>query len=707
MAREAGSPRTPLEGWRDLSPPSLVAAWPRWLNDTTIVYSGATTRDLHGAYTVSAAAPSRPRSLGRRNTPSANVPLRDGGVLYSQLDFTDPYRIRSDLYLDRRGRTRRLTRGARLSGADARPDGGIVAMQAVPGGARLVRVSADGRTVTPLTEGGADLQYMEPRWSPDGSLIAAATWRRGGISAIVVLDTLGRTLAEISPARAVQGAPSWSPDGRSILFSSDRGGTPDIYVASVPADVSAHRATAWTQTQVAPPIRLSDAPTGLFEPQLSPDGKTIGAVFFRADGYRVGAAPFRSADVAADSGGLGIVRVAGAPSLGPVTRDTSGISSYSPWASLRPRYWLPLVEESLGRGYRLGGMTSGQDLVGRHAYAGTLLVPTDNTGIVGTFDYRYAGLGQPVVGATLIQDWDVRARASDGEIRRRTQHAIVSATFARPRYRTSSSLTVGAGVQRRHFAVVPAELRPNLPAELQAALRDSTYPRAFLSGSWGNAYRTAYGISPEDGLTLNGSIDQRWGRGASASASRTYIGAVTGYKSLDLPGFARHVLALRVAGGLADRNATTTLEVGGVSGGVLSVLPGYAIGSGREQFPVRGFGAASLEGTRAAAGSLEYRLPLLIPGRGFRLLPFFLDRTSLSFFYDAAAAWCTTLDVASCYPVRRENRWLGAAGAELNVNAAILSWDVPSRFRFGVAHPVTDPVGAPPLTSYFTVGLSF
>jgi hypothetical protein len=374
---------------------------------------------------------------------------------------------------------------------------------------------------------------------------------------------------------------------------------------------------------------------------------------------------------------------------------------------LWPRYWLPLLEETFGTGYRLGGMTSGQDLVGRHAYSATLLVPTDNTGIIGTLDYRYAGLGQPVLGATVIQDWELRARATDGEIRRRTQHAIVSATFARPRYRTSSSVTIGAGVQRRHFAVVPAELRASLPAEIQAALRDSTYPRAFIGGSWGNAYRTAYGISPEEGFTLNGSIDQRWGRGATAAASRTYVGAVTGYKSLDLPGFARHVFALRVAGGLADRNATSTLEVGGVSGGILSVLPGYAIGTGREEFPARGFGAASLEGTRAAAASAEYRLPLLIPGRGLRLLPVFLDRTSLSVFYDVAAAWCTTVTVASCYPERREDRWLAAVGAELNIVAAILSWDVPSRFRLGLAHPVTDPVNAPPLTSYFAIGLSF
>ena len=45
--------------------------------------------------------------------------------------------------------------------------------------------------------------------------------------------------------------------------------------------------------------------------------------------------------------------------------------------------------------------------------------------------------------------------------------------------------------------------------------------------------------------------------------------------------------------------------------------------------------------------------------------------------------------------------------AEINLVAAVLSWDVPYRFRFGVAHPVTRAVDAPAVSSYFAVGLAF
>jgi hypothetical protein len=378
-------------------------------------------------------------------------------------------------------------------------------------------------------------------------------------------------------------------------------------------------------------------------------------------------------------------RVAAAD-LGAPASDTGRIRRYSPWSSLRPRYWLPLFEAGLGNGYRLGGMTSGADLVGRHAYGAQLLVPTDGSGVAGAVDYSYAGLGQPVLGATFIQDWEL-VRSG---VRRRTQSGVVSATVARPRYRTFAALTVGGGLQ-----------------QVRRALADSTYPRAFISGSWGNTYRSAYAISPEGGVTLAGRVDQRWSRGASSAPSRTYIGAATGYRSLDLPGFARHVVALRVAGGLADREAATALEVGGTSGGTLSILPGYAVGTGRYPFPVRGFAAAALEGSRAVAASVEYRAPLLIAARGLGLLPFFVDRTSLSLFYDAGAAWCPTSLAALCFPASIDRRWIASVGGEVNVTAAVLSWDAPYRFRVGLAHPVTRPVEAPTLSLYFAIGLAF
>jgi hypothetical protein len=58
-----------------------------------------------------------------------------GGVVASELEFTDPYALRADLFrVDDAGRERRITRGARLLAPDVASDGSVVAVQVDGGG---------------------------------------------------------------------------------------------------------------------------------------------------------------------------------------------------------------------------------------------------------------------------------------------------------------------------------------------------------------------------------------------------------------------------------------------------------------------------------------------------------------------------------------------------------------------------------------------
>ena len=136
--------------------------------DTSLIYAGECAR-IHPPTNVVVGIELR---LGRRNGFSPNVRLADGSLLFSQPDFLDPYHIRNDLYVQRNGVETRLTRGARLSAPDVRADGEIVAVQNSPGTTRLVRVSRDARTIVPITGTSLDNNF-DPRWSPDGSRIAA------------------------------------------------------------------------------------------------------------------------------------------------------------------------------------------------------------------------------------------------------------------------------------------------------------------------------------------------------------------------------------------------------------------------------------------------------------------------------------------------------------------------------------------------------
>jgi hypothetical protein len=381
-----------------------------------------------------------------------------------------------------------------------------------------------------------------------------------------------------------------------------------------------------------------------------------------------------------------------------------------------PRYWYPVIEDAPARGTLLGAQTSGVDVVGRHAYAAYLAVPTTGSYPMGGIAYRYAGLRRPLFDAAASQDFDdqgdlLQSGTSEvvGTLLKRTRDASLSATFVRPRVRTSASVSLGAGVERRDFLTDPRAFLTQLDTTFQ---RPYTFPRLFVAASFGNVQRPALSISPEDGVALAVTVRERWRTDrARGTRSTSTVGTAAAYKSLDLPGFAHHVLALRAAGGLADRRAGTALEVGGTSGTVVDLFPGYTVGEGRRTFGVRGFPAASTYGTRAATASLEYRAPLVLASRGIALLPFFLDRSSLSLFGDWGIAACAAdpLYASTCAPAPRIGRPIASAGAEVLLSAAILEWDAPQLLRFGLAAPVVgrERAGAKRVTPYLAFGLAF
>jgi hypothetical protein len=693
----------PLPGWTPLAAENFIAGYPRWVDDTTIVYAGAAPRELFAARTVDLAA--RRGMLGRLNSSTPNVRAPGGARVFAQHDLLDPYRYRSDLYREDGGVTTRLTRGARLLEPDVRADGWMVATQLVPGGSRIVLLPPDAERVIPLTRGDTDEQWSSPRFSPDGSRIAAILRQRGGQSIVTILSPQGEQLGGTFGTRGVLSGVSWTPDGASILVGSDVEGRADIYITPVDGP--------------GPPRRLSGTATGLFQPELSPDGRRVAAVQFTSRGFEVGVA---EVELAPGRGGADppVGRVSSRP-LPQVEAIGDSARSYSAWRSLLPRYWLPLVVAENGA-TSAGAMSSGRDVIGRHEWGADFLVPMTDVGATWGATYRYAGLGIPWLELSAAQSWaSPRAVVSGGEVvgefRRRTRDATLAASFLRPRVRTAMSASVGVGVRMRDFETRP---RPLIDRLNPRARSDSVTPRLFASASYSNTRRAVHAISPEEGFTAFALVNQRWGRrwtDATEEARRervithTLVGATSAYFPLELPGFARHVIAMRVAGGFADNRGADVLDVGGVSGTPLAILPGYTLGEGRRTFPVRGFTDGALSGWRALAGSAEYRAPILMSARGLGMLPLFLDRTSISVFADAGGIWCDGRTMAACgaSAADRARIWIASTGAELNVDAAVLSWDLPYRLRGGLAVPVAgrERVRANAMTAYFAAGLAF
>ncbi len=682
LSRSAPSRALPLAGWRDLSRGGRTVVFPRWADSTSLIFTGADGKSAPSAYR--AQTNGEVRAIGRRNEVNANGARRDGVIVYSQLDFTDPYHVISDLWMQRGGEETQLTFGARLSEADVRADGEIIAVHTVPGGAQLVRVSASGARITPVTTNASiDTAWAEPRWSPLGDRIAATRWTRGGFADVVVLDSAGRVIREITHDRAFDASPSWTPDGRALLFSSDRTGVSELYVVSLDAAGAA-------------PRLLSRATTGVFFPALSPDGRTLAAVRFGVAGFTVGIAPAELTGASAPPVDRGFDPVV----MEPVTKSDAPSVKYSPWRSLLPRYWLPLADQNSKGDITLGAITSGVDIVGRHAYQAQALFDLrgDEHAFFGAYEYR--GLGQPVVDASIEQAWDRaglfnNTRMYVGDLRRRARIYDLSLTMRRPRIRTSSYFSLGGELEQREYSTQPSTLLPRVNPFYRSA---PNYWSALASAGWSNAQRPMLSISLEDGVSLGITGRYRWILGDSTYTSPEVIAVANGYKSLDWSGFAHHVLALRVAGGYAGGTAPSAFSIGGTSGELVMVIPGVSTGR-RRTFFVRGFQPGARSGARAVAANLEYRAPLIAPNRGLGLWPAFLGKTSLALFGDAAAASDKSLSAKT---------WIASAGAELALDAA-LQYDIPYRIRLGVAAPVVNNAFYTPanVSVYLLFGSSF
>lgn len=716
LLRTAQRSRPPIAGWKELTSEGWIVSAPRWASETTLLYGAATGREVSQAYTLG--VDGRKRAIGRRNAPAVNVPLPNGGVLFSQPDLIDAYHLRNDLYIGRGDDEIRLTRGARLSTPDVRRDGAIVAVQQVPGSTRLVRVSGDGRLIVPITSGTLEVQWADPRWSPDGTRIAAVRIPRGNRPEIVILDTLGTVRFSHQFQNAVAASPSWSRDGRKLYVSSDHSGTMQLYALDVTgADGSL--------------TQLTNAVTGVFSPEQSPDAEQLAALLYRRDGYHLGIGPVpRGNSVAVDSA----VRGARATCAGCRLPDDvahvalvpeSGVArSYSPWRSLLPTYWEPLIESSTGLGTRIGAATSGNDIVGRHSYFAQATLNTKYRETEGLGAYRYAGLGQPLLDFSAEQAWDHgrignSAGVVVGDLAQRSRIFSAAATVTRPRARNFASLSVGGDIETRDYTSDPDTLLARLPPLYSQTIR---YPSIFGAAAWSNTRRPPLAISREDGISISVTARQRWrnsqenvpsedGGTSSRASSRSVIGVTAAYKSLDLPGFAHHVIALRGAAGYTDSRAISGFSAGGLSGSTLEVLAGVAVGNERRTFGVRGFPPSAERGIRAFAGSLEYRAPIAAPSRHVRFIPVLFDRLSATAFVDAGRAYCpgdVQQAVTVCSNPGSANPWLASAGAELNVDAAIY-YDVPARIRLGVAAPIANREygRAKSISIYFTFGSSF
>jgi Tol biopolymer transport system component len=164
---------------------------------------------------------------------------------------------------------------------DVSPDGKrLVFVQAPYGANRLVLawLESNGTTIHPkvIVPAEPDVELADPRFSPDGRLIALSRFR-GGRRDVVLFDLEGKLVEEITRDRAQDVDPTWTKDGRWIVFASDRTGIYNLYAYEI----------ATKQLR-----QITNLIGGAYQPSMSPDGKTIVYRGYSADGFDVYSIPF-------------------------------------------------------------------------------------------------------------------------------------------------------------------------------------------------------------------------------------------------------------------------------------------------------------------------------------------------------------------------------------------------------------------------------
>lgn len=583
--------------------------------------------------------------------------LPDGRLVYSRPEVFQQFETVEDLWVldPRSGARERLTRGLRASEPDAAPDGSVVFTWRRPGGRTAIAELAPGASDPRVLFEDEDGEPVGmPRVSPGGGAIAFVR-HQGGSWGLSLVGRDGAAPVSLTHGAPLDRDPAWSPDGRYLVFSSDRGGVSDLFALRL-----ADRAV----------LRITRLTTGAFEPEVSPDGAQLAFLTYSARGYDLARLPFAPERWPEEAPAAPAARPPPTP-LPPA--DLYPTHPYDPLPTLRPHYWLPYAATD-ARGVTLGALTSGADIAARHEYAATVWWGLDSR--QPGWDLAYtAHVVHPDLSIGLSRDVRFAAglpsvASSDGPAYTdRVTAGSVSALFPFSALARSHALRLTYTLQ--HLATLT---RPD-----GVESRSERVGAGTLQYSYSDVHRFLNGISAEEGQRLSVALtvgDPALG-GSAATSFRQATGVALRYLRLPWSWDGQplhHALALRLSGGVGSGaiGPRSLFSLGGFGGGDplrdlinLSTAPTRIL---------RGYFPGSFYGAAYALGTAEYRLPLVDVEAGLWTLPLYLRRLHAAAFVDAGDA----------FDLGARLRLHAGAGAELRAEL-VLGYVLSTDLRAGCA----------------------
>ncbi|HYQ40525.1 MAG TPA: hypothetical protein VER11_01110 [Polyangiaceae bacterium] len=589
--------------------------------------------------------------------------------------FRQPPNTRSPAGTERN--RQRLTVGGRASTPDVSPDGRWLTYATNRAGTSTLRIAhidaqhelENERALVPSAD--AEQAYT-PRFSPDGQQVAYSAWTRGGFRDIRIVDARSGSFYEVTHDRAIDQHPTWSPDGKTLYFVSDRTGI---------ANVFAYDLSSRTLSQV------TNVLTGAYMPAISSDGRTLVYVGYTSHGFDLFELPLEPSR---------FLPAPDAPTDRPSAFEPSisrnwPVEEYDPLPTLRPHAWtVAYGQGTFGNTFTI--TTQGSDAIGRHAFDASMTIPTTEDGEIGaSADYAYNRLPFSFRAGVF------RSAAPRNDYRYGNQNILTTERLTGVNTGISWGAPGEFDSQGVSLSYTIANFSRDLPTGTRAdpySLVPYTPDRGYIASlrlgySYSNVQGTAYGIGGEKGFSFGVSLDEA-AEALGSESTLTAIGAVaTAYQLM--PWARHHVLALGLSGG----TSTGSYVRRGLyaTGGFVdeSLYDSYNGVIRQSAFVLRGYAPGQFIGTSYNLLNLEYRFPLLYADRGLSTLPVFLRTLSAIFFFDYGGAY-NQID-----PKDPFQQFHGSVGGELWVDA-VTAYFMTTNLRVGIAHPLDD--GQPAFKSY-------
>ncbi|MBN2105381.1 PD40 domain-containing protein [bacterium] len=215
------------------------------------------------------------RNLKKVNCVYPQLSLNQTGdrIYFSQFEIYDKNALYSDIYyLDRRlRRVCQVTKKQRTFDPDINKEGDIVYIRTHQGKTDLCLQKQNGDCIV-LLKGDESHYYSNPGFSPDSKQIVLSVWEQGGFKDIVIYQIDSRNYYSICHDKAWDITPSWTRDGKGILFASDRTGVYNIFHYSL---------------QNKKMARLTNLLGGAFCPKVSHDSRKLAFIGYSSKGFDV------------------------------------------------------------------------------------------------------------------------------------------------------------------------------------------------------------------------------------------------------------------------------------------------------------------------------------------------------------------------------------------------------------------------------------